>query len=73
MNRTEICLMCNNYSVDTKCDHSKDCKIMNVMIENATLKKQVKELKKELENLKLKMSYMIDPNAIGNRNDMGCW
>ena len=44
---------------------------MNVMIENTALKKQVKELKKELAEAKLKMSYMVNPNAIGNRNDMG--
>lgn len=71
MSKTEICLMCNNYCTDTKCNHSKDCKIMNVMIENTALKKQVKELKKELAEAKLKMSYMVNPNAIGNRNDMG--
>ena len=44
---------------------------MKIMDENAALKKQVKELKKELAEAKLNMSYMIDPNAIGNRNDMG--
>jgi hypothetical protein len=44
---------------------------MKIMDENAALKKQVKELKKELAEAKLNMSYMIDPNAIGDRNDMG--
>lgn len=71
MNKTEICQMCDNYSIDRRCDHSKDCKIMKVMDENAALKKQVKELMKELADAKLKMSYMVNPNAIGNRNDMG--
>mgnify|MGYP004583862903 FL=1 len=41
------------------------------MNENAALKKRVKELTKELADAKLNMSYMIDPNAIGDRNDMG--
>ena len=44
---------------------------MKVMDENAALKKQVKELMKELADAKLKMSYMVNPNVIGNRNDMG--
>lgn len=72
MSKTEICQMCDNYSVRNKCDQKKDCKIMKIMDENAALKKQVKELKKELAEAKLNMSYMIDPNAIGDRNDMGC-
>lgn len=70
MNKTEICQMCDNYCVDARCDHSKDCKITAV-IENTALKKQVKELRKELAEAKLKMSYRVNPNAIGNRNDMG--
>ena len=48
MSKTEICQMCDNYSVRNKCDQKKDCKIMKIMDENAALKKQVKELKKEL-------------------------
>lgn len=71
MSKTEICQMCDNYSVRNKCDQKKDCKIMKIMDENAALKKQVKELKKELAEAKLNMSYMIDPSAIGDRNDMG--
>ena len=71
MNKTEMCQMCDNYSVNMKCDYREDCKIMKVMDENTALKKQVKELRKELSDAKLKMSYMVNPNAIGNRNDMG--
>ena len=71
MNKTEICQMCDNYCVDERCDHSKDCKIMMVMDENTALKKRVRELRKELDDAKLKMSYMVNPNAIGNKNDMG--
>lgn len=44
---------------------------MKMIDENAALKKQVRELEKELADAKLNMSYMVNPNAIGNRNDMG--
>lgn len=71
MSKTEICQMCDNYSVRTRCDNRKDCKIMKMIDENVALKKQVRELKKELADAKLKMSYMVNPCAIGNRNDMG--
>ena len=31
MSKTEICQMCDNYSVRNKCDQKKDCKIMKIM------------------------------------------
>lgn len=71
MSKTEICQMCDNYSVRNKCNQKKECKIMKMIDENAALKKQVRELKKELADAKLNMSYMVNLNAIGNRNDMG--
>nr|DAZ13719.1 MAG TPA: hypothetical protein [Caudoviricetes sp.] len=30
-------------------------------------------MKHQLDESELKRSYMINPNAIGNRHDMGCW
>lgn len=71
MQKIDVCKMCDNYSVRDKCDHRKDCKLMKLIDENEALKKQVAELKKELADAKLNMSYMINPNAIGERNDMG--
>ena len=63
--------MCDNFSVNNKCDYKKECKIMKVMDENLEMKKQIRELKKTLADTRLKMSYMNDPNAISNKNDMG--
>ena len=31
------------------------------------------KVKEENDELRLKMSYMIDPNAIGDRHEMGSW
>lgn len=39
MSKTEICQMCDNYSVRNKCDQKKECKIMKMIDENAALKK----------------------------------
>lgn len=64
MNKIDICKMCQEYDVEHKCEIEKDCKLISVLEEN-------KKLKKELSDTELKMSYMINPNAIGNRNDMG--
>lgn len=64
MTQKELCEMCTEYSADTKCENKDACKLLNILKEN-------KALKKENEELRHKMSYMINPNAIGNRNDMG--
>lgn len=52
------------------CFESENDKI-SALEENKKLKKEINSLKKELSDTELKMSYMINPNAIGNRNDMG--
>lgn len=52
------------------CFESENDKI-SVLEENKKLKEEINSLKKELSDTELKMSYMINPNAIGNRNDMG--
>lgn len=64
MTEHELCNMCTEYAKGTKCDNRETCKLLGIIKEN-------KALKKEISELKHKMSYMINPNAIGNRNDMG--
>ena len=32
-----------------------------------------KKLEEEINKLKLEMSYMHNPNTIGDRHEMGCW
>lgn len=71
MTEKEACLMCENYSEDTKCDQKDSCKLMAVLKENRALKKKVSQLKHQLDESELKRSYMVNPSAIGYRNDMG--
>lgn len=42
MTEKEVCLMCENYSEDTKCDQHDSCKLMAVLKENRALKKKSK-------------------------------
>lgn len=44
---------------------------MAVLKENWALKKKVSQLKHQLDESELKRSYMVNPSAIGYRNDMG--
>ena len=71
MTEKEVCLMCENYSEDTKCDQHGSCKLMAVLKENRALKKKVSQLKRQLDETELKRSYMVNSSAIGYRNDMG--
>ena len=73
MTEKELCLMCENYSEDTKCEQRDNCKLMAILQENMELKKKVSRLKHQLDESELKRSYMINPNAIGDRHDMFCW
>lgn len=63
--------MCQEYDIEHKCEMENSCKLISVLKENKELKRQVRSLKKELSDTKLKMSYMVNPNAVGDRNDMG--
>lgn len=71
MSKKELCEMCTEYSTEIKCENKSACKLMALIDENTSLKNQIKELKKENSDLRLNMSYMTNPNAIGDRNDMG--
>lgn len=34
---------------------------------------EIERLQKTIDKLKLDMSYMSSPNAIGDKHEMGCW
>ena len=44
MTEKEVCLMCENYSEDTKCDQHDSCKLMEILKENRKLKKKSKPI-----------------------------
>lgn len=50
MTEKEVCLMCENYSEDTKCDQHDRCKLMAVLKENRALKKKVSQLKLSVDH-----------------------
>lgn len=71
MKKKDICMLCEEYSAENKCDYEDKCSLIAMWKENQKLKDEVSKLKKELSDARLNMSYMTNPNAIGNRNDMG--
>ena len=73
MTEKELCNMCTEYSQDVKCENKDTCKLLNVVRDNKRLIEENRALKKEVSELRVNMSYMRDPNAIGDRHEMGCW
>lgn len=67
----DICRMCTEYDEQRECEAKANCPLMEIYLENGALRRWLATTRKELEDTKLKMSYMINPNAIGERNDMG--
>lgn len=71
MTEKELCNMCTEYSKDVKCENKPTCKLLNIVRDNKRLTEENKKLKKEVYKLRVERSYMKDPNAIGDRKEMG--
>ena len=76
-----VCEMCEAYMADAECELKETCPAAGLKEAEDTIKQQKKELKEKNEeirklkaqvsDLRWKQSYMIDPNAIGDRHEMG--
>jgi hypothetical protein len=65
MTEKEICQMCTEYSIDTKCDFKDKCKLIALVRENRKLKTELKAVKKELTELKSIRSWELYPDRMG--------
>lgn len=45
MTRIELCRMCNEYSIHSRCEYRKTCKLQKVLTDNEKLRAENKELK----------------------------
>ena len=67
----EVCEMCAEYDEQRECWNKVDCRLIALLRENISLRKTLGNTMAELQKTKEKMSWMIDPNVIGDQNDMG--
>ena len=65
MARKELCEMCKEYSMDTKCDNKDTCKLQSILTENARLKAEIKELKRKNTDLKSEIRWKMFPDMMG--------
>lgn len=56
-----VCEMCEAYMADAECELKETCPAAGI----------IRRLKAQVSDLRWKQSYMIDPNAIGDRHEMG--
>nr|DAE33453.1 MAG TPA: hypothetical protein [virus sp. ctQ5V6] len=56
MTRIELCRMCNEYSIHSRCEYRKTCKLQKVLTDNAKLRADNKKLKEENKELKDKVT-----------------
>lgn len=81
----KFCEMCEAYITDVECDLKQDCPAAGVIKELKEAREQIerlekrvkdrdtniRKLKKQVDDLRLENSYMTNPNAIGDRHEMG--
>lgn len=65
MTRKELCEMCTEYSVDTKCENKDSCKLQAILTENAMLKAENKRLKEENREMRIRESWEKFPDMMG--------
>ena len=57
MTSTDLCKMCTEYSIHSKCEYRKTCKLQKILTENKDLKAKNKELKAKVEELEVEKSW----------------
>lgn len=65
MTGKELCEMCTEYSVDSKCENKETCKLQVILTENARLKAENKKLKKENDEMRIRESWRKFPDMMG--------
>lgn len=61
----ELCRMCNEYSIHSRCEYRKTCKLQKVLEDNAKLRAENKELKAKVRKLESDASWDKFPDMMG--------
>ena len=65
MTSTDLCKMCTEYSIHSKCEYRKTCELQKILKENKDLKAKNKELKAKVEELEVEKSWRDNPDMMG--------
>lgn len=65
MKSTDVCKMCTEYSIHSRCEYRKTCKLRKILKENKDLKAKNKELKAKVEELEANKKWLDLPDEMG--------
>ena len=65
MTSTDLCKMCTEYSIHSKCEYRTTCKLQKILAENKDLKAKNKELRAKVEKLEDEKSWRDYPDMMG--------
>lgn len=67
MTSTELCKMCTEYSIYSKCKYKKSCKLQKILKENKKLRAENKELREKIEKLETDKRLTDYPDKVVNQ------
>ena len=65
MTSTDLCKMCTEYSIHSKCEYRNTCELQKILTENKDLKAKNKELRAKVEELEDEKSWRDFPDMMG--------
>ncbi|MBO7695389.1 MAG: hypothetical protein J6T10_22420 [Methanobrevibacter sp.] len=65
MTKKQLCEICIEYSEDIKCEIKNFCELQKILTENTNLKKELRQVKSELKELKNIRSWERNPERMG--------
>lgn len=65
MTSVELCKMCTEYSIHSKCEYRKTCKLQKILTENKKLRADNKKLRAKVEKLENDKQWRDFPDMMG--------
>lgn len=65
MTSTELCKMCTEYSIHSKCEYRKSCKLQEILEKNKKLRAENKELREKVKKLETDKQWTDFPDMMG--------
>ena len=62
---TELCKMCTEYSIHSKCEYRKSCKLQEILEKNKKLRAENKELREKVKKLETDKQWTDFPDMMG--------
>lgn len=65
MKSTDVCKMCTEYSIHSRCGYKKTCKLQKILKENTKLRAENRKLRAKTEELEANKKRLDFPDEMG--------